>query len=111
MGLDIRIKKVRRKYFNLLEYLDIEVERNDYLERLFDTYDAKFVAEFRNIWEWKERHIIPDYDEERSRFYTILTCYDEVARLCNNGFETERLKEIVSKFEFNKFVYLVEFDF
>lgn len=111
MGLDIRIKKVRRKYFNLSEYLDIEVERNDYLERLFDTYDAKFVAEFRNIWEWKERHIIPDYDEERGRFYTILTCYDEVAKLCNNGFETERLKEIVSKFEFNKFVYLVEFDF
>lgn len=111
MGLDIRIKKVRRKYFNLSEYLDIEVERNDYLERLFDTYDAKFVAEFRNIWEWKERHIISDYDEERGRFYTILTCYDEVARLCNNGFETERLKEIVSKFEFNKFVYLVEFDF
>ena len=111
MGLDIRIKKVRQKYFNLSEYLDIEVERNDYLERLFDTYNAKFVAEFRNIWEWKERHIIPDYDEERGRFYTILTCYDEVARLCNNGFETERLKEIVSKFEFNKFVYLVEFDF
>lgn len=111
MGLDIRIKKVRHKHFNLSEFLDCEVERNDYLERLFGTYDAKFVAEFRNIWEWKDRHIISDYDDERGRFYTILTCYDEVARLSNNGFETERLKEIASNFEFNKFVYIVEFDF
>lgn len=111
MGLDIRIKKVRQKYFNISEYLDVEVHRNDYLERLFGTYDAKFVAEFRNIWEWKDRHIISDYDNERGRFYTILTCYDEIANIQDIGFESNRLREIVSKFDFNKFVYLVEFDF
>jgi hypothetical protein len=111
MGLDIRIKKVRQKYFNVSEYLDFEVYKNDYLERLFGTYDAKFVAEFRNIWEWKERHIISDEEDNRGRFYRILTCYDEIVNLRNNGFETERLKDIVRGFDFNKFVYIVEFDF
>ena len=108
MGLDIRIKKVRQKYF------DVDKSRYDftgYIEQLFNTFDAKFVAEFRNIWEWKERHLISDDEDERGRFYRILTCYDEIANLFNNGFETERLKEIVSKFDFDKFVYIVEFDF
>jgi hypothetical protein len=81
------------------------------LEQLFGTYDAKFVAEFRNIWEWKERHIISDDEDDRGRFYRILTCYDEIVNLRSNGFETERLKDIVREFDFNKFVYIVEFDF
>ena len=108
MGLDIRIKKIRQKYFNIEESHD---DFTSYVEKLFNTYDAKFVAEFRNIWEWKEKHIISDDEDERGRFYRILTSYNAIANLCNNGFETERLKEIVSKFDFNKFVYIVEFDF
>ena len=113
MGLDIRIKKVRQKYFNVSEYLDFEVHRNDYLERLFGTYDAKFVAEFRNIWEWKERynHFIPEYYNKRGQYFTILTCYDEIANIQDIGFESDRLKEAVSQFDFNKFIYIVEFDF
>lgn len=108
MGLDIRIKKVRQKYFDVSEYLNFGVH---YLERLFSTYDAKFVAEFRNIWEWKERQVISDDEDERGRFYRILSCYDEIANLCNNGCETERLKDIVREFDFDKFIYIVEFDF
>jgi hypothetical protein len=113
MGLDIRIKKTRLKHVNVPMLLDIETEPNTYLEHLYNSDFAKPVAEFRNIWEWKERYncFIPEYYNKRGQYFTILSCYDEIANIQDVGFESDRLREVVSKFDFNKFIYIVEFDF
>lgn len=99
MGLDITIKRIRYKHF---------VE-TDTIEDVYKNTNSKFVAEFRNIWDWVNKFYPTDKEDENGRFYRFVT--KSMVKELIEGNETERLKTIVNEFDFDKFIYTVEFDY
>ena len=99
MGLDIRIRKIRRKYF------DDSVTA----EEVFKNENSTFVAEFRNVWDWVNKFNPTDEEDDNGCFYRYVT-KSRVEQLVGDN-ETKRLKGLVKDFDFNKFIYTVEFDY
>ena len=99
MGLDIRIRKIREKYF----------DESVTAKEMFNNENSKFVAEFRNIWDWVCKFNPTDEEDDDGLFYRYVTS-SMVERLIGTN-ETERLKELVKTFDFEKFIYIVEFDY
>ena len=100
MGLDITIRKIRYKHF----------EEQKSLRENFEKFEAKYVYDFRGIWNWKEQYQITDEEDDNGRFYRQLSSYDEIKDL-EGGTQVQILKEIVRCFEFDKFIYIVQFDY
>lgn len=100
MGLDITIRKIRNKHF----------EQQKTLRENFEKFEATYVYDFRNIWKWKELYSITEEEDDNGRFYRQLNSYNEVKDL-DGGTQTQTLKEIVRIFDFDKFIYIVEFDY
>jgi hypothetical protein len=100
MGLDITIRKIRFKHFDTQK----TIREN------FEKFEAKYVYEFRNIWDWKEQYLITEEEDENGLFYILLNSYDDIVNL-KDEYQTKILKEIVRNFEFDKFIYIVQFDY
>ena len=85
MGLDITIKRISYKHF---------VE-TDTIEDVYKNTNSKFVAEFRNIWDWVNKFFPTDKEDENGRFYRFVT--KSMVKELIGGNETEHLKRIVSQ--------------
>ena len=99
MGLDISIKKIRHKHFD--ESLTLEYN--------FKNSNAAFVVEFREIWDLMFMFKPTKEEKYGGLLYRLLD--KPTAFIVKDVLELEFLKTIFDNFDFDKFYYIIEFDF
>lgn len=98
MGLDISIRRLRRKHFE-----------DNTPQEVFNHPNSSFCVEYRNLWKWMGTFQLKEKEDKDGIAYRFLTNRHQ----CNVESDcwNERINDFIGGMDLEKFVYVVEFDF
>lgn len=100
MGLDVEVKKIRKKH--ILEDMTIEQMFNN----------GSFVCDFckrGGIEEWVDSMDFTELEEYEALAYKILS-KENLPKFKKRNYRTECIEAMYEKFDENKFIYIARFD-